>query len=186
MGLTKYILKKKGWTVSEEHTRTYSKYVMIIAPHTSAWDFIWGKMCFASLHLPVRFLIKKGMFFFPVGPIIKKLGAIPINPHKNNRVLDQIKQLFDSNEQMIIAITPEGTRKQNTNWKRGFYHIAKKVNVPIAITTLDYKKKEAKVQKIVHPSEISLRELMFELQNIYKDVNAKFPKDFALLNIKKS
>jgi len=180
MGLGKYILKKKGWTVSEEHTRRYSKYIMIIAPHTSAWDFLWGKMCFASLNLPVRFLIKKGMFFFPVGPIIKKWGAIPIDSQKNNHVLDTIKELFDSNEQMIIAITPEGTRKPNFKWKRGFYHIAKKANVPIAITTLDYKTKQAKIQKIVHPSDISLRELMLDLQHVYKNVHAKFPKDFVL------
>ena len=179
MGLGNYILRKKSWTVSEKQTRDYKKYVMIICPHTSYWDFLWGKLLFGKLNLPVRFLIKKQMFFFPLGPIIRSWGAIPVDKSKNN-ILDTVKKLFDSNKQMIIAITPEGTRKATDKWRRGFYHIAKRANVPIAIATLDYKKKHAEIQKIVHPNDISIPDLWKELRIIYKDVNAKFPEDFTI------
>jgi 1-acyl-sn-glycerol-3-phosphate acyltransferase len=45
-------------------------------------------------------------------------------------------------ENLVIALSPEGTRKKVDKLRTGFYFIAKKANVPIVMVGLDYSKKE--------------------------------------------
>ncbi len=90
-----------------------------------------------------KIMVKKEFFFFPVGPLIKFWGAIPIDRSYPGGIVAQIADAFNKNERMILAITPEGTRKANPDWKTGFYRIAKEAHVPMYISFIDFKSKRA-------------------------------------------
>jgi 1-acyl-sn-glycerol-3-phosphate acyltransferase len=119
------------------------KYICVLAPHTSAWDMVWGKMYNWAFQMKPKIMVKKEFFFFPVGPLIKFWGAIPIDRTYPGGIVAQIADMFNKNDKMILAITPEGTRKANPNWKTGFYRIAKEAGVPMYISFIDFKSKRA-------------------------------------------
>ena len=125
---------------------------MIEAPHTSNWDFIMGWIGFTSIGVNVRFLIKKESFIWPIGGLLKKLGGMPVDRHKNNNMVEQIARQFEKHESLVITITPEGTRKKVEHWKKGFYYIALHAKVPIVFASLDYKFKEANIGTVLWPS----------------------------------
>lgn len=134
------ILKLLGWKI-DPHTPDVKKCVVVMGPHTSNWDFIIGRMTFAKYGVNAKFLIKKELFFFPLGWILKSMGGVPVDRSKGTNVTDQAVRYFNENDEMFMVFTPEGTRSYNPKWKKGFYHIAQKANVPIYIGYIDYEKK---------------------------------------------
>lgn len=137
------ILNLVGWRVENRIKQLPKKCVFCVAPHTSNWDFILGRLCYSSLDLGMKpkFLIKKYWTDFPFGLIIKPLGGIGVDRGKKNNLVDSVAEQIKVSDVFHLAITPEGTRKRNTNWKRGFYMIAQKSNVPIMLAGIDYKSK---------------------------------------------
>ena len=126
-----------GWKcVSTEGVDT-PKCVVCVAPHTSNWDFIVGKLFYTSLGYTAGFLIKKEWFFFPFNLIFKSMGGVPVDRGKRTSVTEQVAQMFNEREWFQIAITPEGTRKRVKEWKKGFYFIAQKAQVPIMVAYFD-------------------------------------------------
>lgn len=142
------------------------KCVMILTPHTSNWDFVVALFARAHIERPVRFLAKHQLFFFPLSLFMRILGGIPVNRKKNNNLVSFCVALFQQEKELLLTIAPEGTRSPVTKWKVGFYHIAKKSNVPIIIMSLDYQKKVIFFSEPFHPSN-----------NMEKDF--KFIRDFA-------
>ena len=67
-----------------------------------------------------------------------------------------------------MVITPEGSRGKRKQWKTGFYHIAVKANVPIALGYLDFDVKEGIVDKIFYPTG-NMDKDMREIMDYYKD-----------------
>lgn len=138
--LSKFILKKLGWKI--EGLRDYShKCVLCVAPHTSNWDLLMGKIIYSSMGRKASFLIKKTWFFFPMNIIFRAIGGIPVDRSKNTSLTEQMSELFAKRNHFELAITPEGTRGKNSDWKKGFYYIALAAKVPIIIAVLDYQKK---------------------------------------------
>ncbi len=122
-----------GWQVVGNTTiskNTIKKAVIIAVPHTSWHDFYIGVLLRSVLHVKTNFIAKKELFIFPFGMFFKALGGIPIDRSKNKNKVDVIANLFNKNDEFRITLSPEGTRKKVTNWRTGFYHIAKKANVP--------------------------------------------------------
>ena len=142
--ISKFILECLGWN-TDVSVPDEKKMVICLAPHTSNWDFVIGRLYYSALGLKVAFLIKKEWLRPPVGAWMRSLGAIPVDRSKKNSLTDQLAAHFKECDRMHLAITPEGTRKPNPNWKLGFYYIAKKAGVPILPVALDYKRKEAVV-----------------------------------------
>jgi len=105
------------------------------------WDFVWGKFTFASVGEHPSIFIKKEMFFFPMGLLLKALGAKPINRSHSAGVVEQAIEYFNKNDKFSVCITPEGTRNRTKKLKRGFYFIAKQANVPIYLGFLNYSDK---------------------------------------------
>jgi 1-acyl-sn-glycerol-3-phosphate acyltransferase len=177
--ISKLILGLFGWKVIGNIPSDLRKCVVVVAPHTSNWDFVIGRLAWFQMGLRVKFLIKKEMFFFPLGPIIKWLGGIPVDRSKSARMVDYVAGLFEQYDTLFITITPEGTRKLNPHWKKGFYYIAQKANVPIALAVLDYKKKEGGVIKVFMPSGDFEKEFNM-VQDFYRGRGARFPEKFNL------
>lgn len=177
MKFSRWILKIAGWKTILSVDKV-SKSVICVAPHTSNWDFLLGKLFYSAIGGgKASFLMKKSWFFFPFGSIFRAMGGVPVDRSKKNSVTTQMVKEFNSRAVFHLAITPEGTRKLTEKWKMGFYYIAKGANVPIQLAYIDYKKKEMGITEIFYPTGDEKSD-MEQIQAFYKDVTAKFPAQF--------
>lgn len=174
--ISKFILKLMGWRVKGEKPK-HKKFVFLAAPHTSNWDFPIGRLSNSKLDINLKVLMKKSWFFFPMGLIMRSLGAIPIDRTKSGTVMDYVVELFNKNEEFVFAITPEGTRSYVDYWKTGFYYIALKANVPIVCGYLDYRKKETGIGPTIHPTG-NAEEDFEKIMSFYRTITAKHPEQF--------
>ncbi len=167
-----------GWKIVGDYPPGLDKAVVIMAPHTSNWDFFYGMTTVLIKQVPTKFAIKKEVMFFPLGYILNKLGAIPIDrrPKKFAPIsqVDQLAQIIRESKKLILIIAPEGTRKYAPRWKTGFYHIAMKANVPIVLGYLDYAKKHAGIGPVFYPTG-NMEQDIQEMQAYYRDKTAKYP-----------
>lgn len=132
-----------GWRIRDERPADLKRYIVVVAPHTSNWDFFVG-LCVRSLARmgDVKYLGKKSLFKPPFGWFFRALGGYPVDRSKHNNLVDAVVAMFQRGEITKIAITPEGTRKYQPHWKTGFHHMATKAGVPILLCTFDYPAKE--------------------------------------------
>ncbi len=173
--LSKMLLWVTGWKVAGEFPS--SNHVVVVAPHTSNWDFIIGRSMAYSLRLNAKFLAKSQLFFFPVSFIFKFLGEIPVDRTKNNDLVSFAIDLLVKRKNMVLGIAPEGSRSRVEQWKLGFYHIAQGANVPIALSFLDFEKKEAGVGLVIFPGG-DIQKDMKSIEDFYKDVSPKIPANY--------
>lgn len=139
------ILKLMGWKTKPAGSFPIQekRYVMIIAPHTSGWDFIIGVLYRSVLRLNrAHYLGKKELFKPPFGFIFRWLGGTPVDRSAKHNMVDQVVELFNSREEFALALSPEGTRRKVDRLRTGFYNIAKQANVPIVMVGFDYKNKQ--------------------------------------------
>lgn len=177
--LAKLILKIWGWKIYGIIPAGLKKCIIVAAPHTSNLDFFVGRLAYFAIGVDVKFLIKKEVFVFPIGGIIRAWGGIAVDRGKRTNVVDQIVNIFDKAESIYVLITPEGTRKYSAKWKKGFYLIAEKANVPIALGYADYLKKEAGVGPVIYPSGDYEADLKV-IQDFYRNKTARHPEKFNL------
>lgn len=176
---SRLLLRLAGWTIVGEIPAHIKKCVILAAPHTSNWDFVIGRLGYYVLGVPVKFLIKKESFQGMLGGIIKRMGGIPVDRGRSSNLVEQITRLFNKESQLNVVITPEGTRKLVKSWKKGFYYIALKADVPIVFGFLDYAKKEVGFGAYIMPSGNYDKD--FEvITTFYKQKTAKFPENFNL------
>jgi 1-acyl-sn-glycerol-3-phosphate acyltransferase len=109
------------------------KALIIVAPHTSNWDFIAGFWAYLALDLHANWFGKHTLFVWPFGVILRRFGGIPV--HRESRVARQVVDVYveayQSRDRMLLAIAPEGTRRRVEEWKSGFHRIALGAGVPI-------------------------------------------------------
>ena len=179
MNLAAFILKTFGWKVKIT-VPDVAKCIICVAPHTSNWDFIIGKLAYASVGRKAGFLMKSSWFFWPLGYFFKSIGGIPVEPRKEGVSLTHIvTEKFRNSSRMQLAITPEGTRSLEHNWHTGFLHIALEANIPIMLGLIDFKKKEVTVCKEFHPTgdiEADLR----AVKEYYRGAHGKYPHKFTI------
>lgn len=180
MPLSSLLLKLLGWKVeTEEDVTKYKKAVLIMAPHTSIYDFIIGWLALKKLNVKAKFLIKKEFFFFPLSIILKSLGAIPVDRGDPKNLPRYLVKLINKLSEMWLIITPEGTRKPVKNWKRGFYYIADSAQIPIIPSYLDYQKKIAHVLPAFYPTGNYYSDIQ-PFIDILANVNARNKNNFVL------
>lgn len=143
--------KLLGWT-SEVTVPKRDKCILCVAPHTSNWDFPLGELFITSEGRKAGFLMKKDWFFWPLGPILRAIGGMPVYRSSTNSLTDQLAQLAQESDYFNLAVTPEGTRSRVETWKRGFYYIALKAQIPIQLFGFDAKKRRIVATKEIFPS----------------------------------
>ena len=152
--LANLVLRLMGWRVVGVMPRV-PKLVVIVAPHTSNWDFPIGLACGYGSGLlsawPYGFLAKDSLFRWPLGPVLRALGGIPIDRSASSTVVDQMAAVFAGRERFLLVVTPEGTRKRTAFWKSGFYHIARAAGVPIMPVAFDYGRRECRFGEVIVP-----------------------------------
>ncbi len=126
-----------GWRM-EGTLPDIGKAVIIVAPHTTNWDFVVGIAAKFALGLRASWLGKHTLFRAPFGGLMRWLGGIPVDRARPNDVVAQSVQRFAEVERMVLGISPEGTRKAVPRWKTGFYHIARGAGVPIIPVAFDW------------------------------------------------
>jgi 1-acyl-sn-glycerol-3-phosphate acyltransferase len=134
------IIRISGWELVGEIPRL-QKAVFIAAPHTSNWDGFWLLVAKCALKLDVRFLAKHTLFWWPLGPLLRAFGALPIDRALASTAVDLLVKKFRDEEKLFLALAPEGTRRWRPHWKSGFYRIANAANVPIVLAFIDYSRK---------------------------------------------
>lgn len=176
--LSKLILRLWGWR-KEGEIPSAKKFIVIVAPHTSNWDYVVGQLFYFSMGVKAKIMIKKELFFFPLNFLFKLVGAIPVERGRKTGIVDQMVEEFSKREKMILTITPEGTRKRVTEWKKGFYRIAMKAKVPVLLGYFDYKRKVVGIGDFFELSG-NEKEDMRKIKMFYRDVNAKHPEKFSI------
>ncbi len=177
--LSKLIYKLFGWKATGNIPEGITKAVFIIAPHTSNLDFYIGRLYCWMKDIPIKVVIKKEAFIKPFGWLLKKAGGIPIDRNKKANRVDQVVDLFKENDPMFFAITPEGTRKRAKTWKKGFYYIALKAEVPILLCFIDYEKKEAGIGPPFYPTGDFEKDFK-EIEEFYRGRIGRHPENFNL------
>ena len=175
--LCKFILHIAGWKSGSFEGAELNKCVICVAPHTSNWDFVLGKLFYTSIGLTAGFLMKKAWFFFPMNLLFKSMGGIPIDRDKHTSMTDQVAEMFRTKDRFQVAITPEGTRKKVQDWKRGFYYIALKAGVPILLAYIDYAKKEAGMLTVFHPTGDADKDIA-AIRSYYNGIKGCHPENF--------
>lgn len=175
------LYKVLGWkcNVTVEHPQ---KYIICLAPHTSNWDFVIGQLYMRAEGMKNNFLMKKEWFFWPLGPIFKAMGGIPVWRSKHTSMTDNLAQTAIESKSFQLCITPEGTRSLNPEWKKGFYYIAYKAQIPILLYGVDYEKRLIKCTESFVPTGDFEKE-MRQIKLYFKDFKGKHPELFTIGNI---
>lgn len=172
----RFLLKLMGWKIDRHAPEGVKKCVVVVGPHTSNWDFYIGRLAFISYGVPVGILIKKEAFIFGLGWLLKAAGGIPVDRNKNNNLTDYAVRLFDERDSLFMVFTPEGTRKYNPKWKKGFYYIAEKANVPIYIAYMDYERKIGGFHSMFKPTGDVDADIAY-IKSIMSQYKGKYPEN---------
>jgi len=179
MSFSKWIFKAAGWHYKGGIPEGIKKCVLVAAPHTSNWDYVWARLVFNFLGANVRMLIKKEAFFWPLGGLLRMLGGIPVDRSKKGQSVQQIAKLFEEHDELIILFTPEGTRKHSPEWKRGFYYASELANVPIVLGYLDYATKTGCISHEFKKTG-NIDADIESIKDFYKDFQGKYPHQGVL------
>lgn len=167
------LLKAFGWRVAGPPPDV-PKAVIIGGPHTSNWDGVFTLAAMVLLHLDARVMIKDSAFRGPLGWLLRWLGAMPIDRNSAKDVVQQTVDQFVGNDRMVIIVAPEGTRDGASQWKSGFWRIAKAAGVPIIVATADYRKKEIAFPALVMPGDDMAADMATILE-CYRGVEPRHP-----------
>jgi 1-acyl-sn-glycerol-3-phosphate acyltransferase len=140
-----------GWRIDGD-IPDLPKMVLIVAPHSSNWDFIVGVAAKVAMRLRVKFLGKDALFRFPLGILMRYLGGIPVDRSAANEVVSSVVAQFGRRQRMLLAIAPDGTRRPVARWRTGFYHIARGAGVPILPVAFDWGSKTIRIGELFSPT----------------------------------
>jgi 1-acyl-sn-glycerol-3-phosphate acyltransferase len=156
--------------------------VIIAAPHTSNWDFIFLLAAAYSFGISVNWLGKDSLFRSPLGPILRFLGGVPVDRSKRNNLVQSLSAQIEHGSGLALVIPPSGTRRKTEHWKSGFYRIAEAAQIPLVCGYLDYEKKEAGLGLAFLPSDLSRD--MNRIREFYEPIVGKYPENKSRIRLK--
>lgn len=178
MSIHKSILRWLGWQIVGDMPDV-SKSVVVMAPHTSYFDAVIGKMVLRSYNVPHRLLAKKELFFFPMNIVMRCLGAVPIRGIKGKNSIFAVTKMLREADSLHVVICPEGGFKPTDDWDMGFYVMAKRAEVPITVAFIDYKQRKAGTKAVIY--DLDDPDTVVEtLAKCYEGVSARHPENFML------
>jgi 1-acyl-sn-glycerol-3-phosphate acyltransferase len=152
-----------------------TKYVLIGAPHTSNWDFVYFLLVKYAAGINFSWMGKDSLFRWPVGIVMSRLGGIPVDRSVRNSYVAQIVSLFKQKDQLIILVAPEGTRSRSAYWKTGFYYIAMSAGVPISLGFIDYQAREIGIGPYFMPTG-DIQADFNQIKEFYAGKKGKYPQ----------
>ncbi|WP_417431273.1 1-acyl-sn-glycerol-3-phosphate acyltransferase [Halpernia sp.] len=174
-------LKLLGWkVVLDGDVDNLDRCILVVAPHTANLEYILGNFAYWSLGKPLKVIIKDQHTKAWYGFAIKAMGGIGIDRSQKNDLVNFVCDQFKK-EDFSLVITPEGTRSWVTRWKKGFYHMAIKAQVPIVLGAGDFGKKEIHLGKIISVNDLETRtyeDIMSELEEYYNKITPAVPENW--------
>ncbi len=180
------MLRLLGWKVDPHLPEGVHRCVLVAAPHTSNWDGFYMILASLALGLRFRFAIKREWLRFPMGLLLRPLGAIGVDRRPKDADAPRLSQveamagLFQQHAHLTFVIAPEGSRARSDRWRTGFYHIAVAAGVPIAFGYLDYARKVAGVGPALQPSG-DLEADLEKIQGFYRGITPRYPERSLVL-----
>ena len=183
--LSKAVLRIIGWRIEGQMPENIDKAVVIVAPHTSNWDFPLGLCASFVLRLNGHWVGKHTLFRKPFGGIMRWLGGISINRGASKNFVEQAADYFQEHDPFFLVIAPEGTRKKVDSWKSGFYHIARTASVPIICAYIDFKRRVSGIGPVIIPTD-DLQEDIRRIREFYETIGPCNTENFGVVKIKGS
>lgn len=176
--LARRLLRLCGWRL-DIVLPDAPRMVVLAAPHTSNWDGFFAITTMLALNLRLGLFAKHTMFGPPFGALLRWVGAIPIDRRAAGGLVGQTVQAFHQRPQLVIALAPEGTRKRNAEWKRGFHLIASGAGVPVVCAYLDYGRKVIGTGLILDRCGDYATDLA-QVQAFYRTITPHTPANFSM------
>ena len=175
-----WLLKKMGWTTVGGPVPE-NKAIILGVPHTSAMDFIVSYLFYTQFGAQkAHVMIKKEFFLWPVGPLLRKMGAVPVDRTNATSMVKSLIDQMEDKDTFILAIAPEGTRKAIKRWKTGYHLIAKAVGCPVYLGYFDWGTKRVSAGEKVELTD-DARADTERIQAIYEKMGmkGKHPEGFV-------
>lgn len=175
--LARLVLWLAGWQI-DVRLPALPKAVLIGAPHTSNWDFVFGISAVFLSELDIRFYAKHQLFRGPLGWLLRWFGGRPVNRGAAASVVEQTREFFAQSDSLYMTLAPEGTRARVDKWKSGFWRMAVAAQVPIVCGYIDYQKKQVGIGPIITPSDNYEADLA-RILDYYAGISAAHPENFG-------
>lgn len=146
--LASLVLRAGGWRMIGQWP-DLDKVVVIVAPHSSAWDAVWGLAAKVTLGLGLVFIGKKEAFWGPLGWLLRKFGGVPVDRSAPGGIVDQVASQMRESQRMWFVLAPEGTRRKVERWKTGFWKIARRADVPVFCVGFHYPDRTIRLGELV-------------------------------------
>ena len=173
-----FYYKLLGWK-TKVSVPDYDKLYYLCRTAYHQLGFVHRQTVYGSYRSRNRFYDEKRLVLLASRPIFRWMEGIPVDRSRKTSLVDQMIKIAKSSQKFHLAITPEGTRKANPNWKKGFYYIAQGAGLPIILVAIDYEKKCITAEKVIHPSG-DLDKDMREIKLYYKNFKGKYPENFSI------
>jgi 1-acyl-sn-glycerol-3-phosphate acyltransferase len=168
------LYRRFGWTATGDIPYP-RKFVIIAAPHTSNWDFVYYIGLTQTLGIMPHFMAKTALFRWPMRNFMLDMGGVPIDRKKGGNYVQAMIDEFASRDEFMLTIAPEGTRGSVKQWKTGFYHIALGAKVPMVVGMMDYGRKTGGLGPAIWPTG-DYEADMAKVAEIYASVTPKHPE----------
>ena len=180
--LARLVIVMTGWKPEGVRPEP-DQYVLIAAPHTTNWDFLY-LIAFAWLFdIKMSVMAKHSLFWPPLGWFMRAFGALPVRRDKRHNLVETLAGLFEEYDELALVVPAEGTRGHVDYWKSGFYHIARTAKVPIVMSFLDYERKVGGFGPALVPTGDVVSD-MDAVRAFYGDKQGKYPELFGQIRLK--
>ena len=160
------VLRLGGWRVVGEWP-ALDKMVIIVAPHSSGWDAVWGLAAKLAMGLDIAFMAKAELFKGPLGWLLRWFGGIAVDRSAPGGIVEQSAARVRDSRNIWFLLAPEGTRRRVEHWKTGFWKIARGAGVPVFCAAFHYPEKKIVLMQVFDTSD-DLQADMAAVRTIYR------------------
>ena len=168
-----WVYRRQGWRATSEGPIP-KRCIIIAAPHTSNWDFLFFVGLTHDLGIRSHFMAKRELFVWPIGGFLRQIGGIAIDRSRSGAYVQAMIDEFARRDDFVLTIAPEGTRGSVRKWRTGFYHIALGAAVPMVCGLMDYRRKQGGLG----PAMMASGDYAADLQRVeayYRSVTPRHP-----------
>lgn len=174
--LARWLISSRGWRIAGDLPEA-RKLILAVGPHTSNWDFIVAVVAMLALDMRIHWLGKHSLFRWPLAGLLIRLGGIAVNRGNTKGVAEQIGQRLRDADEMMIAITPEGTRGKVAELKTGFSRIARAGDCQVLPVTLDFAHREIRLHQPFEPGDVP-EEDATRVRDVFATATPRHPNNF--------
>lgn len=171
------LLKVCNWRIEGEICNA-PKFMLVMAPHTSWWDFTNNLGVMLATGIEVSWFIANKYTRWPLGTLIRYIGGVPVERSSRQDLVSQMVDHINGKDQFVLAIFPEGTRKKVTKWKTGFWYIATQSKLSVQVVSVDYKKRATIFGPVLDLSD-DIDADIEKIQSFFQQATARYPAQFG-------